>query len=246
MTPNAERAHRALESKVAERYRAQGFEVLVEPQKATLPFDLGTYRPDLVATKSPNEGYIIEIKNSASRTPIDRLREIAEVVAQHAGWGFLLVTGEDVSLDEQQKDNDGLLSWKQMLQRRIHANRLLSMGEAEGAFLSLWGVLEAALRQRAKNTSIPIERFPTLSLINHLYSQGELSIEQFDKAKALQAIRNRFVHGYQTPDLDKPTMQLQELVNELIELWVDNNTVSIVQEKQGQPAHAIDVALLSN
>ena len=50
------------------------------------------------------------------------------------------------------------------------------MGETEAAFLSLWGVLEAALRRRALQMSIPIERFPTLSLINQLYSQGELSL----------------------------------------------------------------------
>lgn len=219
MTSNSKRVHSVLESTVAEKYRAQGFEVIFEPQSAELPFDLGTYRPDLIAKKSPNEGYIIEVKSSVSRIPIDRYREIAEVVAQHAGWRFLLVTGEDVSLSEQATDGNGLLTWEQMLQRQIQAERLLSLGEAEGAFLSLWGILEAALRQQATKASIPIERFPTLSLINHLYSQGELSIEQFDKVKALQAIRNRFVHGYQTPNLVEPTKQLQELVNELIALW---------------------------
>ncbi|BAP55919.1 hypothetical protein THII_1622 [Thioploca ingrica] len=219
MTSNSKRVHSVLGSKVADKYRAQGFEVVLEPQNAELPFDLGTYRPDLIAKKSPNEGYIIEVKSSVSRIPIDRYREIAEVVAQHVGWRFLLVTGEDVSLSEQATDGDGLLTWEQMLQRQIQAERLLSLGEAEGAFLSLWGILEAALRRQANKMSIPIERFPTLSLINHLYSQGELSIEQFDKVKALQAIRNRFVHGYQTPNLVESTKQLQELVNELIALW---------------------------
>lgn len=219
MTSNTERAQSVLESKVAEKYRAQGFEVIFEPQKADIPFDLGTYRPDLIAKKSPNEGYIIEVKGSVSRTPIDRYREIAEIVAQHAGWSFLLVTGEDVSLSEQEEDDNGLLTWEQMIQRQAQAERLLSLGESEGAFISLWGILEAALRQQAIKALIPIERFPTLSLINHLYSQGELSIEQFDKAKVLQAIRNRFVHGYQTPNLDEPAKQLQELVKELVELW---------------------------
>jgi hypothetical protein len=218
MTSNSKCVHSVLGSKVADKYRAQGFEVVLEPQNAELPFDLGTYRPDLIAKKSPNEGYIIEVKSSVSRIPIDRYREIAEIVAQHVGWRFLLVTGEDVSLSEQATDDDGLLTWEQMLQRQIQAERLLSLGEAEGAFLSLWGILEAALRRQANKMSIPIERFPTLSLINHLYSQGELSIEQFDKVKALQAIRNRFVHGYQTPNLVEPTKQLQELVNELIAL----------------------------
>lgn len=209
----------ALESKVIEKYKEQGYEVILMPQIKDLPFDLGTYRPDLIARKSPNEGFIIEVKSSVARTPIDRYREIAETVSQHDGWSFLLVTGDDVSLGEQEKGEDGLLSWEQMRQRQIQAEHLLSIGETEGTFLSLWGILEAALRRQAKQLSIPIERFPTPSLINHLYSQGELSIGQFDKAKALQAIRNRIIHGYQTPNIIEYTKQLQELVNELLELW---------------------------
>jgi uncharacterized protein YutE (UPF0331/DUF86 family) len=56
-------------------------------------------------------------------------------------------------------------------------------------------------------------------LVNHLYSQGELSIEQFDEAKALQSIRNRLVHGYQTPDIAEPAKQLQQLASDLIAAW---------------------------
>jgi hypothetical protein len=209
----------ALESRVAEKYKKQGYEVISGLQTKDLPFDLGSYHPDLIARKSSKEGYIIELKNSVAKVSVDRYREIAEIVSQHDGWRFLLVTGDDVSLGEQEKSDDVLLSWEQMRQRKMQAEHLLSIGEAEGAFLSFWIILEAALRQQAKQVSIPIERFPTPSLINHLYSQGELSIEQFDKAKQLQTIRDRFIHGYQTPSLIEHTKQLQELVNELLELW---------------------------
>jgi len=209
----------AIASKVVDKYKKQGYEVIFGPQAKDLPFDLGQYHPDLIVKKSPNEGLIIEVKNSVARTPIDRYREIAETVSQHKGWSFLLVTGDDVPLGEQEKDDDNLLSWEQMRKHQIQAEHLLSIGETEGAFLSLWRILEAALRRQAKRVSIPIERFPTLSLINHLYSQGELSIEQFDKAKSLQAIRNRIIHGYQTSSIIESTKQLQELVNELLELW---------------------------
>ena len=210
---------RTLESKVVKKYKKQGYEVISGPQTKDLPFDLGTYCPDLIVKKSPSEGFIIELKNSVAKVPIDHYREIAETVSQHDGWSFLLVTGDDVSLGEQEKGDDSLLSWQEMRQRQIQAEHLLSIGENEGSFLSLWGILEAALRRQAKQLSIPIERFPTPSLINHLYSQGELSIEQFDKAKALEAIRNRIIHGYQTPNIIEHTKQLQELVNELLELW---------------------------
>jgi hypothetical protein len=212
------RSARVLESKVADRYRAQGFEVVLEPQPKDLPFDLGAYRPDIIARKKTGEGYLIEVKSTASRAPIDRYRDIAEQVAEHDGWRYLLVTGEDEVPGEPTPEGE-LLAWEQIVNRKTQAERLLSMGAVEGAFLSLWGVIEAALRRRAKEVAIPIDLLPTPSLINHLYSQGELSIEQFDEVKALQGIRNRLVHGYQTPDIAEPAEQLQQLAGELIAAW---------------------------
>lgn len=208
-----------LESRVAEEYRTKGFEVLVEPQRTELPFDLGSYRPDLVARKQPDEGYIIEVRSSVAQTPIDRYREIADIVAGHAGWHFLLVTGDDVASSAESQHGDGLLTWEQIAQRTNHADRLISLGEAEPAYLSLWGTFEAILRRHADTAAIPIQRLPTSSLVNHLYSQGELSMEQYSKAQQLLGIRNRVVHGYQTPDLFQPTTELQGLVSELTTAW---------------------------
>jgi len=183
-----------------------------------IPFDLVNYCPDLIARKGLDEGYIIEIKNSIAKISVDRYREIAEIVAQHHGWRFLLITGEDISSGDPQNDSE-LMTWDQMLQRQEQAQKFLVIGEVEVAFLCLWGVLEAAMRRQAKQVAIPIERFPANSLINHLYSQGELSMEQFDQVRVIQGVRNRLVHGYQLHNLDEPTKHLQGLVNELIAMW---------------------------
>ena len=227
MTVNSQLAEKGLDTKVleknrlqgiVEKYKLQGFEVVIEPSKSLLPFDLGNYCPDLIARKGLDEGYIIELKNSIAKISVDRYREIAEIVAQHHGWRFLLITGEDISSGDPQ-DHSELLTWEQMLQRQEQAQKFLALGEAEVAFLYLWGILEAAMRRQAKQVTIPIERFPANSLINHLYSQGELSMEQFDQVRVIQAIRDRLVHGYQLPNLEEPTKQLQVLVNELIAMW---------------------------
>jgi hypothetical protein len=217
MTVNIEPTHSLLESKVAEKYRQQGFDVIVAPQPKDLPFDLGDYQPDLLVKKSADEGYVIEIKRNAQYMPIERYREIAEIIAQQEGWRFLLVTGDD--LFPVGSDDDGVLSWEQILHRQKSAERLFSFGEMEGAFFIFWRVLEALLRRQAQQVLIPIERLSALSLSNHLYSQGELSMSQFDRAKSLHTLRNRLVHGYQAPDLREPTQELHELVNELVSLW---------------------------
>ena len=205
-------------SKIAEKYRQEGYTVLVDPEPEDIPFNLGTYRPNLIAKKNETEGYIIEFNASGRQPSIDRLREIAEIVSEHTGWSFLLITEEDALLKDNAKEVN-LLSWEQIFSRITQSERLISLEENEGAFLSLWGILEALLGRRAEEVTIPIERFPTVSLIKHMYSQGELSIEESDRAMLLLSVRNRFIHGFEAPEAHESVSELLALVNELISLW---------------------------
>ncbi len=205
-------------SKIAEKYRQAGYTVLVDPQPEDIPFDLGTYRPNLIVKKNEAEGYIIEFNGSGRQTSIDRLKEIAEIVSENTGWRFLLITEEDALLKDNSNEVN-LLSWQQNFTIKSQSERLISLGENEGAFLLLWVIIEALLRRRAEEVSIPIEKFPTLSLIKHMYSQGELSIQEYDRAMLLKSLRNRFIHGFQTPEINESVSELLALVNELISLW---------------------------
>ena len=205
-------------SKIAEKYRQEGYTVLVDPEPEDIPFNLGTYRPNLIAKKNEAEGYIIEF-NAAGRQPsIDRLKEIAEIVSENTGWRFLLITEEDALPTDNSKEVH-LLSREEILRRKNLGNRLILLGENEAAFLSLWTVIEALLRKRAEEVNIPIERGSPLSLIKHMYSQGELSMEEYDRAMLLLSVRNRLIHGFQTPEVNESVSELLALVNELIGLW---------------------------
>ncbi|MEG4632891.1 hypothetical protein QUB56_25435 [Microcoleus sp. AR_TQ3_B6] len=205
-------------SKIAEKYRQAGYTVLVDPEPEDIPFDLGTYRPNLIVKKNEAEGYIIEFNGSGRQKSIDRLKEIAEIVSENTGWRFLLITEQDALLKDNSNEVN-LLSWQQIFIRKSQSERLISLGENEGAFLLLWVIIEALLRRRAEEVSIPIEKFPTLSLIKHMYSQGELSIQEYDRAMLLKSLRNRVIHGFQTPEINESVSELLALVNELISLW---------------------------
>jgi hypothetical protein len=52
-----------------------------------------------------------------------------------------------------------------------------------------------------------------------MYSQGELSIEEYDRAMLLLSVRNRFLHGFEAPEVNESVSELLALVNELISLW---------------------------
>jgi hypothetical protein len=205
-------------SKIAEKYRQAGYTVLIDPEPEDIPFDLGTYRPNLIVKKNEAEGYIIEFNGSGRQTSIDRLKEIAEIVSENTGWRFLLITEEDALLKDNSNEVN-LLSWQQIFSRKSQSERLISLGENEGPFLLLWVIIEALFRRRAEEVSIPIEKFPTLSPIKHMYSQGELSIQEYDRAMLLKSLRNRFIHGFEAPEINESVSELLALVNELISLW---------------------------
>jgi hypothetical protein len=205
-----------LEERVAEKYLQQGFSVITNPPLSSLPFDLGGYRPDLIAQKESDQNYIIEIKNSSRQISVDRFRAIAENVQSHPGWRFLLVTSDD---DLPIGSEGDLLRYDESLLRADQAEALIASGAAEAAFLFLWSTLEGMMRRRSIESAIPIGRLMPLAMTSHLYSQGELSRLQFHRIKDLISSRNRAAHGYHDPQLEEGARELLLLVRELANEW---------------------------
>ena len=79
------RAHSLLEEQVAQRYREAGYEVFFDPEPTMIPFDLGRYRPDILARKE-NLNLIIEVKSNLNMgVSYERLREVIEEARRHEG-----------------------------------------------------------------------------------------------------------------------------------------------------------------
>ena len=217
-TPNETEAQ--LVARIAKQYASDGYQVYLNPKPAELPFELGSYRPDIIAMKSPDDGFVVEVKSRASKVSVDQFRQISETINAHKGWRFILYTSDDLGESTAgQMPERRALSWSQIRARESTGESLLESNEYEAAFLTLWGSLEAAMRQRAQQMAIPIDQFPTTSLINQLYSQGELSMKQFDKARELMNIRNQLAHGFQTTNVERAARELQELMFELYQAW---------------------------
>lgn len=180
---------------LAANYARNGFVVLEAPSASQLPFDLGDYRPDLIATRKDGTGLVIEVKSSASRVSVDRLQQLADEVARHPGWRFLLVTLDDVDARKIPTTEGELFDWPQLDQKLDQVNGLVEEGLLEPALLYLWSIFEAALRRRAIAQNIPVERLPANMLLRHLYSQGEVSVDQLDIFQEFLDKRNRLAHG---------------------------------------------------
>ena len=179
------------------KYRDEGFTVIQNPKADQLPFDLDNYQPDILATKNQNEsGLIIEVKTSISPVSVERLQSVAEEISRHPGWRFLLVTLEDIEAESLPGTSEELPSWEELIDHFSQVSKLIENNNIEPAFLFLWSVFEGALRKRAVDVSIPVERLPVIRLLRTMYSLGELSISEFDSIQACLEQRNRLAHGY--------------------------------------------------
>ena len=200
-----------------------GYNVSIEPPISDLPFELGGYRPNLIATKD-EEGIVLEIKTSLNRLSVDRFQDIAERVATHHGWRFLLITLDDTSDKILPLSGDELPSWKELNTRLINLDALIQGSLYEPAILYLWSILESALRKRAIFQNLPIWRFPTKQLLNHTFSSGEISIAEFDLFKICLDLRNQVANGIVTsidPDL---LASANSSIHTLVERWSKDNS----------------------
>lgn len=208
-------------AKVAEltrSYEAQGYAVKTAPAASDIPFDLGGYRPDLLVEKE-GQHLIVEVKKAGVPLSVDRLQTLAITIRQHAGWRFLLVTADEEGPSQPFSNAGELVSWEAATERTKRAGHLLNLGETDAAFLMLWSALEALLRRHAEQIALPIERLPTAAVLNYLYSQGELSYEQFQQALAAMKVRNRLVHGFEAAEATQEARPLHTLVEALLQEW---------------------------
>lgn len=208
-------------AKVAEltrSYEAQGFAVKTQPAASDIPFDLGGYRPDLLVEKE-GQHLIVEVKKVGVPLSVDRLQTLASTIRQHTGWRFLLVPADEEFLGQPMSSAGELVSWPAVAERVKRIEHLLNIGETDAAFLMLWSTLEAMLRRHAEQIALPIERLPASALLNYLYSEGELTYEQFQQALAALKVRNRLVHGFEAAEATQEARPLYTLVEALLQEW---------------------------
>jgi hypothetical protein len=104
--------HETLINAAADRYRLDGYEVVIEPAAHTIPIDLGSYRPDLIVSKG-GVTTIVEVKSEPQRLSFDQLRSLAEEVRRHEGWRFVLITGQDVLRTGLPSQDEDQFSWSE-------------------------------------------------------------------------------------------------------------------------------------
>lgn len=216
--------HDAKIESLAARYGNEGYLVIKQPKASDLPFDLDGYAPDLIATKG-DSGLIVEVKSSAARMSVERLQSLAKEISTHPGWRFLLVTLDDVDSKKVPTTANELPTWGQLMEKSKQAETLIENGVLEAGLLYLWSIFEAALRKRAIEQNIPVERFPASMLLNHMYSQGEVSVDQLDSFRDFMSQCDRIAHGANETIVPNTARTLAGAVRELLIDWAEAKAI---------------------
>lgn len=124
---------------------SEGYSVSRDPDR--LPFPLRGYVPDLIVSKNGG-GFIIEVKNKSSGISIETVKRLAEEVATHESWRFLLVTLDDIG-DTSPKNSEYVnVCWNQIGSRLKKVQQILDLEIFDAAILYLWTVFEIMMRKR--------------------------------------------------------------------------------------------------
>lgn len=206
---------------IAADLESRGYQVIIDPRPnnlQNLPFNLGDYRPDLIAFKDQG-GCVVEVKLKSDRIPVEYFQDIAQRISQHQHWRFLIATLDDLNeLDFIDPAHD-LPDWQELKKRLEIVDQLLKDSLLEPAFLYLWSLIEVSLRKQAIAAAIPIERRSLIKLIRYMYDVGELSLETYETLDSFIPLRNKVIHGLGLSLERQDCQELLDLSRDLLTQW---------------------------
>ncbi len=187
---------------VAEKYVAEGYEVLVNPDPSQLPGFASGFAPEILARKG-NEGVLVKVKNDRGDVQKDpSVVRMAQVVNSQPGWRFdLVVLGADIGPDEipSGASEPTLDHIARMLD---YAATAAGARDLQSSFVVAWAALEAAMRRTARDNGIALTSYSPQYLVRTLYSNGLLGRQELDRLSGAITIRNAAAHGMAISKLD--------------------------------------------
>lgn len=204
------RAERA----IAKRYEDRGYTVVSQPLESEIPFSLGSYKPDLLATKKGSM-VLVEVKSrGTSSLDSRRLLQVKDEVEKHPGWQFVVVSVDTEELRKSETTAGETPSIEAIRGRLKSLDPLLANESVPAELLlpQLWVVYVSTLRAILKLDSIVADDLTDLSLLNKAYTEGVISLDESVTAKVLFQMRNEAVHRLNVMSTLQDCKQLRKLV----------------------------------
>lgn len=182
---------------LAERYRHQGFQVVVRPKPEELPPFARDFRVEILGARGP-ERVLASVKRNRNEAAADsNLTRYAEITNAQEGWRFdlAILEAEDPSIREIGDARE--FSAEDIDEAFDKALEMERLGFVRPALITAWSGFEAAMRLRLRAAGEPTGwGTPPRSMLRELYSNGVLNVEEFRGLETLARVRNQIVHGF--------------------------------------------------
>ena len=183
-------------SSLAERYRGEGYDVILEPKRNQRPDFLRDFEPDMIATRA-DSNVIVEIKIAGSKFGNREVEEISSRVEALPNWRVDLAYFDPVSQNGLGNTVRRLSSPNKIKNTLHEAEELFASGASAASFLLAWSAFEgAAIRALRKKEEEDVSRsLSSNDVIKRLVFNGLLSDEDFIQMREIYELRNRLAHG---------------------------------------------------
>jgi hypothetical protein len=196
-------------NQVADRYRSQGYKVVVRPGSDELPDFAKDFKIEAVARRGDGCALVSAKKTYSDLESDPNVATYAEITEKQAGWRLDVVVLEADSMVLPDKREAREPSEDEIRQSLENPERLLQAGFVQQALIAAWASLEAAMRKRlqAEGEEAGWGSSPR-TLLNELYSAGVLQTPVFRDLEGLFQARSAIVHGFTTPVIENSAVQL--------------------------------------
>lgn len=216
MTRAKERERVAINA-ISKELEEDGYMVFTNPEPSLIPFDLKNYRPDIIAKKD-GQNLIVEVKLRRQPRTIERYKEIAEIISQQAGWRFMLSTVDENYPVENPTIKPELEP--EAIQRAIlKIDPLFDSENFELALPYLWTIYISGMRIVGRDRDVPMDATTDRSVLNYMYSLGEISYEEYEKSKAFLDSRNRLIHTFDVQISKDQANELRRFAKQMLFSW---------------------------
>ncbi len=196
-------------NRLADRYRARGYGVVVHPTPDQLPEFARGFQVELLGQRA-GEGVLVAVRKNRSELAGDpAVADYARVTAGIPGWRFDLAVLEAESEDVREGKDAQDLSDADIVRSLDQAGELTELGYPQAAILAAWAALESTMRIRLRATGGQAGwGSPPRQVLRELYSAGALTPDEFRLAEQASKLRNYFAHGFANDGTDASSLGL--------------------------------------
>ena len=184
---------------VADAYASQGYQVTIRPNPEALPSFAKDFKIEILG-KRGTEGVLVAVKKNRDEVAADsNLTRYAEITGLQKGWRFDFAILEAENPSSREIDGARDFSEEDIEKSFAESLDMVRLGFLRPALITAWAGFEAAMRLRLRGGRTGRLGAPPRSMLNELYSNGVINVEEFRKLETLARVRNQIVHGFISP-----------------------------------------------